>query len=96
MGSFKDEQAVLRAAAIKQLLESEILIEGFEKLRRLLTDKMIHSPLDKPQVREQARYQLEALGSVEVELKHVLETGKLIIKKEDDEKEMDTFFDKEP
>jgi hypothetical protein len=73
----KLELEVRRSAEAKGLMENPLLVEALTNLRDVYTNHLIHSPVDKPQVREVARYRLEAITLFEQELRHILETGKM-------------------
>ena len=93
MADDKAEQDLLRAREAQMLMETPMLVDAFKRLREGLVNKMVNSPLNDPSVRETCRYQLEALDNLALELKHIMETGKLILKKEEQRSEMEGFFD---
>jgi hypothetical protein len=95
MADDKTERDLLRAREAQALMETPMLANAFRTLREALVNKMINSPIDDPSVREVCRYQLEALDNLALELKHVMETGTLILRKEQQRSEMDGFFDQE-
>ena len=95
MADHKTEQDLLKAREAQMLMETPMLVDAFARLKEALVAKMVNSPLGDPSVRETCRYQLEALVNLQLELKHVMETGTLILKKEEQRSEMEGFFDQE-
>ena len=93
--SDKDELAKQRAREAMQVMETPLLVESFDKLEAGLIRKMVTSNLEDAAGREQARYQLEALKMLRLELQHVLDTGKFVFKAEQDQKDLDDFREQE-
>lgn len=91
----RNEQKLQRATEVKQLLENPILVDGFDSLRRMLTAGMVNAPRGDKSVIVDWHYQLQALDQVQLELRHVMETGKLILKKEEERLERESFFDED-
>lgn len=95
MAGDKEERDLQRAREAQMLMETPMLVDALSRLREGLVNKMVNSPLGDASVRETCRYQLEALDNLMLELKHVMETGTLILKKEEQRSEMEGFFDQE-
>jgi len=89
----KREIELIRAREVEQFISSPLLVDAFANLRQGLILRMVNSMPDDSTVREQCHHQLKALEQVQLELKHVMETGTLILKKEQQQTEMIEFFD---
>ncbi len=73
-----------KAAEAKALMENPLLVEAFTNLRQVYTGHLLHSPIDKPEYREIARYRLDAIDNFENELRHMLDTGTMAKSRLDD------------
>jgi len=86
-----DERTKQRAIKAKQLFDDPMLKEAFITLEEGFMTQMAWSQVDDVKAREQARYKIEALRLVQQELKHVMESGKMIVKAEENLEQMKSF-----
>lgn len=92
----KEEQDLARARQVKQLLEDPILVQAFADVRTRLTQQMVNASMKEPTLIVGYHAQLQALVMVEQQLQRVMETGKLIVEKEEQRLEMESFLDDDP
>ncbi len=94
MASDKDERDLQRAQEAKLLMESPLLVEALRAVRDKFNSDLrtVDFKADQ-QVLVRCRYQLEALNELELQLKHVLDSGTLIVAKAEQRAEMDGFLE---
>ncbi len=92
----KEEQDLARARQVQQLLEDPIIVQAFADVRDRLTQQMINAPMGDPSLIVGSHAQLQALTQVEQQLQRAMETGKLILEKEEQRLEMESFLDEDP
>jgi hypothetical protein len=75
-----------RASEVEDILRNPLITEAFDRLDGWYNDALRYSPIDKPEIRERARYRLDALEHFKNELQRVMVTG-TIASKERSEKD---------
>ena len=86
---------VRRGAEGKGLMENPLFVEAFTNLRAVYTSQLVNSPVEKPEIREVARFRLEALEFIEGELRHIVETGMLAGRSVDEAQEQQRIFEQD-
>lgn len=89
----RKEQELQHAMEVKRLFDNPILVNAFSQLKQRLTESMVRAPRGDSTVIVDFHYQLAAVDQVQLELRRVMETGKLILKKEEERLEREKFFD---
>jgi urease accessory protein UreE len=95
MASDEDEVALHRAREAKLLMESPLLVEALREVRAKFNNDLRTVNFEEDQqALVRCRYQLDALGELELQLKRSLETGTLIVAKSEQRAEMGEFLDR--
>ncbi len=93
MPSDKDERDLQRAQEVKMLMESPLLVEALQAVRDRFDDDLRTVDFEADQqALVRCRYQLQALDELELQLKRIIETGKLVIEKSEQRAGMENFL----
>jgi len=74
------EKEIQRGQQAKRILEDPIFVEALQKVSQELDQEWINSPIRDTEGREKIYMMKKMLGVLHVQLKSVLETGKLATK----------------
>jgi len=91
----KYEIETRRAEEAKRVLENPLVQEAFANLEEVYMHALRYSPVDRSELREAARWRLEALELFRGELQHILDTGTIAVQRRQTEDELGNWLAEE-
>lgn len=84
-----------RAEQATRILGEPLVVEAFANLEEVYMHALRFSDMSKPELREAARWRLEALQHFKNELRHVMDTGTIALKTRQQEDELSAWLAEE-